>query len=288
MSQRVPKDRFQIFDPQIDTLTKALLRSASLDDVGVSMYQRNGNIEKRSFNEINDQSRKWSSALHGLYRSTKPTVAIILPSGHELIQAFFAIQLSGGIPFCLPTKKLVRMSSYAANTASLLKAAKCQLIITDEEYFSSLEESASLAQAQIIRTQYLEQATSTELCREHEANDIAMIQFSSGTTVDPKPIALTHQNIITNVGDILSTFPDDLYTNSGCSWLPLHHDMGLIGCLFTAVFGVGDLTLIRPEDFVVKPSLWLQALTNSKATISTLPHIRSQNVYSSGERRRTS
>ncbi len=107
-------------------------------------------------------------------------------------------------------------------------------------------------------------------------DDIALIQFSSGATVDPKPVALSHGNLLSNTAAILARFPGDLSAHSGCSWLPLHHDMGLIGGLFCAVVAPGDLTLLRPEDFVARPVLWLQALSQSGATISPAPNFALQ------------
>ena len=104
------------------------------------------------------------------------------------------------------------------------------------------------------------------------ADDLAAIQFSSGSTGDPKPVALTHRNMIQNTFAIMSTFPKPLTAQSGVSWLPLYHDMGLVGSLLTAIVGKGDLTLIGPERFVAQPRIWLEALSETRATISVAPN----------------
>ena len=102
-------------------------------------------------------------------------------------------------------------------------------------------------------------------------SELALIQFSSGTTVDPKPVALTHHNVLSNVAAIQSLIPPGA-EQSGVSWLPLYHDMGLIGCLLLAVVRPGPLTLLSPELFLARPALWLRAISRRRATISVAPN----------------
>ncbi|MEM8929669.1 MAG: AMP-binding protein, partial [Acidobacteriota bacterium] len=106
-----------------------------------------------------------------------------------------------------------------------------------------------------------------------DADDLALVQFSSGTTVAPKPVALSHRAIIAQVEALNSFWPDDdAVRHSGVSWLPLYHDMGLIGCIFPALERPSVLTLIGPEIFVTKPALWLRAISRYRATISVAPN----------------
>src|SRR5262249_4413312 len=110
----------------------------------------------------------------------------------------------------------------------------------------------------------------------HEANpgDLAMVQFSSGTVVDPKPVALTHASLLANVGAMHERFAEagaDVSAH-GVSWLPLYHDMGLIGCVFVALYHPGSLTLIPPELFVARPAIWLRVLSRTRASLSVAPN----------------
>ena len=103
---------------------------------------------------------------------------------------------------------------------------------------------------------------------------MAMAQFSSGTTNRPKAVGLTHRQILNNVDLIIDQIPFDSVSNSptGASWLPLYHDMGLIGCLIPAVSVPGKMALLPPEVFLAKPSLWLRAISRHKAIISPAPN----------------
>lgn len=104
------------------------------------------------------------------------------------------------------------------------------------------------------------------------SDDVALIQFSSGTTLNPRPVALTHANLNANVDAILSRLPGRPQDHSCVSWLPLYHDMGLIGSLLTALSAPGDLTLLRPAEFAARPGRWLQTLSETRATISPAPN----------------
>lgn len=103
-----------------------------------------------------------------------------------------------------------------------------------------------------------------------------MVQFSSGTTVAPKPVSLTHSQVLANSRAIsrmlLDRFPEaEGHAHCGVSWLPLYHDMGLIGCILPALDYPSDITLIPPEAFLARPALWLRALSTYGGTISPAP-----------------
>ncbi len=108
-------------------------------------------------------------------------------------------------------------------------------------------------------------------------DDLALIQFSSGTHESPKPVCLTHRQIIANIdairGAILEAYPEsDALTHVAASWLPLYHDMGLVGSVLTALAHPSDLVLMPPEVFVSRPSIWLRAISKFKATVTAAPN----------------
>jgi acyl-CoA synthetase (AMP-forming)/AMP-acid ligase II len=105
-----------------------------------------------------------------------------------------------------------------------------------------------------------------------EPDDLALVQFSSGTIAEPKPIALSHRAVVAQVVALNGFWPDSAAVHhSGVSWLPLYHDMGLIGTIFTALERPATVTLIPPEVFVARPATWLRALSDYGATVSAAP-----------------
>jgi acyl-CoA synthetase (AMP-forming)/AMP-acid ligase II len=104
-------------------------------------------------------------------------------------------------------------------------------------------------------------------------SDIGLIQFSSGTVAEPKAAALTHRALVSQATLLNGFWPDTSeIRHSGVSWLPLYHDMGLIGCVFTAIERPGTLTLIPPETFVARPAVWLHTISRYRASLSPAPN----------------
>jgi fatty-acyl-CoA synthase len=104
------------------------------------------------------------------------------------------------------------------------------------------------------------------------ADDIAVIQFSSGTTNDPKPVALTHANLLSNLATLEQYMTADRAPYPvGVTWLPLYHDMGLIGNLLSAFYVPAKLVLLPPELFVAVPGAWLRAISRHRGTITAAP-----------------
>jgi acyl-CoA synthetase (AMP-forming)/AMP-acid ligase II len=98
------------------------------------------------------------------------------------------------------------------------------------------------------------------------------VQFSSGTTGDPRPVALSRAALVAQARLLNAQWPETPgFVPSGVCWLPLHHDMGLVGCLLPALERPADLTLLPPDAFVARPALWLRALSRSRASVSPAP-----------------
>ena len=204
-------------------------------------------------------------------------VAIILPTDVHFADAFFGCTLLGAVPVPLyPPVRLGRIDAYVERTASMLRAVDAKLLITQTRIRAMLGKvlaSAPLDKGVIEAETLTHGAPYRALGRE---DDLCMIQFSSGTTVAPKPVGLTHRQALANASRILDriyaiTPKDGPIEPAGVSWLPLYHDMGLIGCIFPAVLNDGPLTLIPPERFLADPAIWLRSLSRYKGTISPAP-----------------
>src|SRR3989440_2659148 len=107
--------------------------------------------------------------------------------------------------------------------------------------------------------------------RARRGSDLALLQYTSGSTGDPKGVMLTHANLLANIralGEAVQLGPDDV----GISWLPMYHDMGLIGAWLTPLhFGI-PLSVMSPLAFLTRPERWLQAFHKHRGTISAAPN----------------
>ena len=201
-----------------------------------------------------------------------------MPTSPEFYDAFFGALLAGAVPVPLyPPVRLGRMDEYHQATARMLRAVDARIVLTSAQVQRVLGRSVEAARPR-LGCRLVGDVKSDSFRRPTiEVDDAALIQFSSGTTVAPKPVVLTHRQIMANVAaisyEILRAFPErDGFTHSGVTWLPLYHDMGLIGCVLVAVARPGDLTLIPPEHFVTRPALWLRAIARYHGTVSPAPN----------------
>jgi len=253
----------------MNTLRDALALAAQTDR-GLRFYDRTGNITYSGYAKLLDEATHLAGALRVEGIAVGDTVGLIFSTSYSMVRTLFAVIFAGGIPFCLAPPRLGRGADYVEGTLRMISKARAKLVITDDGLAGSLSKIVAQSGARFVSHTQIE--GSTEFIYNASADTPALIQFSSGTTVDPKPVLLSHRNILANTSAILSRFPGRIEDHSGLSWLPLHHDMGLIGGLFTAVAGRGNITFVKPEDFVLKPVLWLRALTQTRATISPCPN----------------
>jgi fatty-acyl-CoA synthase len=222
-----------------------------------------------SFAELYERAQRAAGGLRELGVERGDRIAIVLPTGPEFMDAFFGAVLAGAIPVPLyPPLRLGRMEEFHRRTARMLRACGARLVLSDPR-ISRLLGVAVAEAGPPLGLRRVEHAQA--LISPASPDDLLLIQFSSGTTVDPKPVALTHANVLANVAAIETIVPAD-DAQAGVSWLPLYHDMGLIGCLLLSVDRPGPLTLIPPELFLARPAVWLRAISRKRATISVAPN----------------
>jgi acyl-CoA synthetase (AMP-forming)/AMP-acid ligase II len=199
-------------------------------------------------------------------------VALVFPTGEEFFDACFGALLAGAVPVPLyPPVRLGRLGEYHRRTGALLAAAGARIVLTDRRVGSLLGESVERAGPQVaLRT--LDRLPAGSAPDSPAApDDLALVQFSSGTTVGPKPVALSHRAILAQV-ERLNRYWRHIEGVSGVSWLPLYHDMGLIGCVFPALEHRAELTLVPSELFVARPALWLRTVSRYRAAVSPAPN----------------
>ncbi|MCO5166079.1 MAG: AMP-binding protein [Planctomycetes bacterium] len=203
-------------------------------------------------------------------------VALMLPTGREYFLAFFGALLAGAVPVPLyPPAGTQGLEAHLRRQAGILKNARAAALITWP---------GALRMARLIRGAAPDLrliTTSAELTADappaptgqarRRADDVALLQYTSGSTGDPKGVVLTHANLLANIramGRVTGAGPGDVIV----SWLPLYHDMGLIGAWLGGLYHGCRVVVLSPLAFVARPARWLEAITAHRGTISAAPN----------------
>ncbi|HUJ28266.1 MAG TPA: fatty acyl-AMP ligase [Myxococcales bacterium] len=254
--------------PRHATLQQALAAAAK-SRWGLTFRDAQERDTPLPFADLHQRAARTAGGLREMGVKRGDRVAIVLPTGADFMDAFFGALLAGAVPVPLyPPVRLGRLDEFHQRTARMLAVSGARVVLSDARVSRLLGVAVSQARPDLglhrpPRGAPFEDAGA--------AGDLALIQFSSGTTVDPKPVALTHAAVLHNVAAIETIVPPD-DSEAGVSWLPLYHDMGLIGCLLLAIVRQGPLTLLGPEVFLARPALWLRAMSQKKATLSVAPN----------------
>jgi acyl-CoA synthetase (AMP-forming)/AMP-acid ligase II len=255
--------------PRHETLQEALL-AAARGALGLTFCDAREVETALPYAELCARAARTAGALHELGVRPSDRVAIVLPTGRDFMDAFFGALFAGAVPVPLyPPVRLGRLDEFHDRTARMLARSGARIVLSDGRISRLL--GVALARARPALGLHKLPLLGKELQDLGDSDDLALIQFSSGATVDPKPVGLSHENVLHNVAAIEQFIPPD-DAQAGVSWLPLYHDMGLIGCLLLAVDRPGPLTLLGPEVFLSRPALWLRAISRHKATISVAPN----------------
>ena len=205
-------------------------------------------------------------------------VAIMLPTGKEYLFSFYGVLLAGGVPVPLyPPARLSTIEDHMTRHVAILKSAGAAIMIT----IPQAKALAWLLRAQVDTMRAVLVPADLEGGSEGDrrrfvphggrAGDIGFLQYTSGSTGTPKGVVLTHENLLVNVqamGAAVGAGPDDVFV----SWLPLYHDMGLIGGCFATMFLGFPVVLMSPLAFLARPAAWMRAIHRHRGTISGGPN----------------
>lgn len=258
-----------------DTLTRRLTRAADRDVAGAGIGFVDLTESERHFGwpELAVRAARAAGTLHEAGVCPGQRVAMAIPTSPLFLDAFFGALWLGATPVPLyPPVRLGRLDEYIVRTAEMVRVVEAAALIADKRTRRILGQVVARTPAPLVLAESLIDGPERP---PHDADpeDLGLVQFSSGTTTDPKPVALSHRALLANTEAILDFMPADApIPHAGVSWLPLYHDMGLIGCIFPALHRPGPLTLIAPEHFLLKPALWLRAISRHRATVSPAPN----------------
>ncbi len=234
-----------------DTLTAALRWHAEAHPARVHILLRedDGSERRISYGDLWDQTVAIAVGLRSRGLGRGDTVALMLRTEAAFFPAFFGVLLAGSVPVPMyPPFRADRIEEYATRQVKILENAQARLLVT----FGEATRVARLLRPRVpplhavVTPEQLAQPGAVATPGWLHPADPALIQYTSGSTGDPKGVLLSHANILANIraiGEAIGVRPDDI----GVSWLPLYHDMGLIGSWLAALYFGVPIVIFSPR-----------------------------------------
>jgi acyl-CoA synthetase (AMP-forming)/AMP-acid ligase II len=201
-------------------------------------------------------------------------VLLALPTSVELVAAYVGTMLAGGVPslIAIPSNRVADEGVYAARVGAILANARAHVLYAAPDVAAIMRAAgdAMLSGARLVTPEELGAASEGPITPP-AADDVATVQYSSGSTGVPKGILLTHRAMLDNVRavrDGLGIGPQDVSVN----WIPLYHDMGLIDAFLLPVLAGCPTVLLPTMDFMRDPALWLWAIHRYRGAVSWAPN----------------
>ena len=207
-------------------------------------------------------------------------LAMVVPDGKAFVLSFFGAISAGIVPVPMfPPLALGRLEGYLQSSAGVLRASGARMLLTTKQ-------AAPVLWSLISRVKNLEEILTCETMDENadqdfEAfradleimpEDLCFLQFTSGSTAEPKGVVVTHENLLANANAILHEGLQINDDDRGVSWLPLYHDMGLIGFVVVPIIGLCEVYFIPTLRFLRRPKTWMEVISKYRGTITFGPN----------------
>ena len=242
---------------------------------GFNLYSGNGQLQDvLPYRLLKHKARAVAGRLAGLGLERGARVALIADTDADFIIFFFACQYAGVVPVPLPApNSLGGRLAYEALLKRLLESARAVVAIASKGYFKYLFEAAKGLKLRFFGTPQMfdELAEDQGGLQPSGPQDLAYIQFTSGSTRFPRGVMITHETVVNNLTAILedglNVRPDD----RAVSWLPFYHDMGLVGLMLGTMAAQISVDFLKTGDFAMRPWLWLKILSRNRGSLSFSP-----------------
>ncbi|GAA2419599.1 hypothetical protein GCM10010191_33410 [Actinomadura vinacea] len=229
---------------------------------GVHLAGDDGSWEFREYKALAGAARRTAAALIEQGVAPGDVVCVILPTDYTCIETYYAVWAAGAT-VCLVTPPLFQDGDdYVAHVAAILRQARPVLVVASDDLAGLA--GRAMESAGISGVPWRPRQADAE-APVQEAGELALLQFTSGSSGSPRGVVVTWENLEANTELIgrLAGFEEGDVTSS---WLPLYHDMGLIGCFLTPISRQGDLRLMRPDHFIRDPARWVRTFAEAAHT----------------------
>jgi fatty-acyl-CoA synthase len=255
----------------VGTVPEALTCAASTSR-GIAFVDRDLNETRLSYATLEGDATRAARSLRA--RSVEPgdRVCILGTTTPELVTLLFATWAAGAVPVVLSLPRRVSdLDAFVREVVARTDTADAALLAVSKELLELAPPIDVAATIEPIEDLVAGDGPPVDPARADESH-LAFLQFTSGTTASSRAVALSHRHLLANMRAAGALAGMDPSTDVFVSWLPLFHDMGLIGMLLGAVIFGADLVLIPTEEFLGRPGVWVDAMSRYRGTITASPN----------------
>lgn len=240
----------------------------------VRIYDDEGDGEVITYRRLKDGATVLAAGLQHRGVQTGEPVVLMLPTSLDYFLAFLGVMLAGGIPVPIyPPARMSQIEDHLRRNSSIVNNCGAGTLITIPEAKKVARLLGSLAPSlrNVETVAELASVSGTHRTPETAGSGTAILQYTSGSTGNPKGVILTHDNLLANIramGEAVRVTSRDVFV----SWLPLYHDMGLIGAWLGSLYYAVSLVILSPLEFIARPKRWLNAIHRFRGTLSASPN----------------
>lgn len=274
--EAVPQAASADVSQQAQTLVEVLEWHARVhpDRPHLKFYRDDEEEDLLTYGQLRAGAQRVAAALQRLGLKPGDRVSLMLPTGRDYFMAFMGVLVGGGVPVPIyPPVRLQQLEDHLLRHRGILSNCQAAFLITFEEVkaLALLLKSQVPSLSKVVTPGELMAETAQLLYPRINAEDTALLQYTSGSTGMPKGVALSHRNLLANIcamGERIEVVSSDVFV----SWLPLYHDMGLIGAWLGTLYYAAMLVVMSPLSFLAKPERWLWAIHRNRATMTAAPN----------------
>ncbi len=225
--------------------------------------------------EVHEDAKGIAAALQARGVEPGDRIALLGPTSRHLVTTMQGIWLAGATMVCLPLPmRLASIEEFVDQTRSRVHKADARMLVVDSQLAEFVvSQPGDPEQVGLDDLWEASRGQASAWVRPPDDPDaLAIIQFTSGSTSEPKGVTLPHHVILANLDGAIAVGTLDLDNDVFVSWLPLYHDMGLVGLLLIPMITGARLILGAPQDFTARPSRWMQWIHDYGGTVTAGPN----------------
>jgi 8-amino-7-oxononanoate synthase len=268
------------FTPPKNSLVEAMRFWANTCPNKVALYLTDGESEEdvsMTYAELDHGARATAVRILENHPTGSRCLLLYPPGTLEFVVGFFGCLYAGcvAVPAFPP-----RRNRKGARIQNIAEDCQSSVALTTSDAVAQLFRDdgirAEMKNIDLVGTDAIDRSIALQFSDiPIDPSQLAILQYTSGSTGQPKGVMLTHENVIRNC-EIISLLFEEQHKNTGVSWLPTYHDMGLVGGILSPLFFGASMVLMSPMTFLQRPVRWLRAITRYKARTSGGPNFAYQ------------